>query len=165
MPVAIALLMTLTAGPPRFETAGLALAAEAGRFAGGYGIDAVYYHPVGGGGPPVTVVVHLGAGISGQLPRAPAFGGSVGASLGQRHRPVVALGWGTIGRSTLSLHGTEVADRSLYGPDVSAGYEHVSARGLVFRALAGAAYLPGSWLETTARWRPTLSVAFGWKIW
>jgi hypothetical protein len=165
MPVAIALLMTLTAGPARFESAGLALAAEMGRYAGGAGIDAVYYHPVVAGAWPVTLSAQLGAGVSGDLPRAAAAGGSLGASIGARHRGVVALGWGAIGRSTLSLHGTEVAARSLYGPDAAAGYEHVTAAGLVFRALAGGAYLPRSWHESSARLRPTFSVAFGWKLW
>ncbi len=154
----------------RSETAGLALAVEAGRYGGGYGLDALFYLPVaallpGAAALPVTVWVQAGAGVSGQVPRALAAGASLGASLGRRHRATAALGWGAIDRSVLSLHGTVVADRSLHGPDAALGYEYLSDRGLLCRALAGAAYLPRSWQETLARFRPTLSVAFGWKLW
>jgi hypothetical protein len=180
MPVTVVWLLTIasaaTAGTepsprsPRSETAGLALAAQGGRYAGGYGLDAIYYHPLplrplGAGPGPLTLWAHLGLGVSGELPRAPAAAASVGASLGRQHRAIIAVGWGAIGRSVLSLHGTVVADRSLHGPDAGAGYEYLSDGGLVFRVLAGGAYLSRSWQEPSARLRPALSVAFGWRLW
>jgi hypothetical protein len=165
MPVATIVLIALTAASPPFQPPELALAVQAGRFAGGLGIDALFYHPLPAGRWPLTLSAYLGAGLSGELPRAAAVGGGIGVSLGWRHRAVVTLGWGTIGRSTLALHGTDVAERSLYGPDAAAGYELVSERGFVLRALAGASYLPRAWRPSAARLRPTVMVALGWMLW
>jgi hypothetical protein len=172
MPLALLLLLAAAPGPapgqvdgtarPRSETAGLAAVAHAGRYGGGYGLDAVYFQPLGGG--PITLSAQLGIGISGDVPRALAGGGGVAASFGWKHRALATAGWGTIGRSVLSLHGTQVADRSLYGPDAAAGYEQITQDGWVFRVLAGVSYLPRGWQESLAHFRPTFSVAVGWKI-
>ena len=48
----------------------------------------------------------------------------------------MAIAWGALGRSSLLLHGTEVAERTLYGPGLEAGYEYLSDAGLLFRAVA-----------------------------
>ena len=91
--------------------------------------------------------------------------GGVAASLGYRHRALVGVDWGPLGWSALSLHGREVARRTLYGPGLEVGYEFVSDRGLVVRALAGAGYLSPAWQEPLSRMQPTLAVVFGWKLW
>ena len=153
---------TLRAPLPRSQTAGPALSVEAGRYAG-FGLGATYHHPLSL--RPITLSAQLSLGISGATPRAPAGAFNLAASYGHRHRGLVAVGWGAVGRSVLSLHGTEVADRSLFGPDAGAGYEYISDRGVLFRALLGAAYLSRSWQESLPRFTTTVTVAFGWKIW
>lgn len=171
MPLTLFWLLAVTAAPPsttlgaalpRSETAGLAISVEAGRYAG-FGLGAIYYHPLSV--RPVTLSAQLSLGVSGATPRAPAGALHLAASYGHRHRGLLAAGWGAIGRSVLSLHGTEVADRSLFGPDAGGGYEYISDRGLLFRALLGAAYLSRAWQESLPRFTTTVTVVFGWKIW
>jgi hypothetical protein len=147
----------------RSQSAGPVLVVEGGRHAGGLGLAAIYHQPLSG--RPITLSGELGVGMSGAVPRAVAGAAGVAASYGLHHRGIIGLAWGALGRSTLSLHGTDVADRSLYGPGLEGGYEYVSDRGLVIRALAGMAYLSPSWQEQLSRFVPTLAVAFGWKLW
>jgi hypothetical protein len=151
------------APPARSQTSGLALGIEGARHAGGLGVTALYYYPLPD--RPFTLSAQLGAGISGAVPRTPVAAGGAGVSYGRRHRAVLAIAWGALGRSTLLLHGTQVAERTLYGPGLEAGYEYVSDRGLLFRALAGGAYLSRAWQEQLARLVPTAAVALGWKLW
>jgi hypothetical protein len=175
MPPALVLLMTFAspATPPeppvvvsRGETSGLALSVELGRHALGYGLGATYYQPFRAiAGLPVTLFADVGAGVWGRVPRALVGAAGMGAGLGRKHRGLLRLGWAVIGRSILSLHGTRVADRSLYGPEVQGGYELVSDAGPVVRALVGGAYLPRDWQESRFRWQATFSVGVGWKFW
>ncbi len=148
--------------PPRSQTPGLAVGIEGGRHASGLGVTALYYVPLRD--RPITLSAQLGAGISGAVPRAPVAAGGLGASYGRRHRAVMAIAWGALGRSNLLLHGTEVAERTLYGPGLEAGYEYLSDTGLLFRAVAGGGYLARAWQEQLGRLVPTASVVLGWKL-
>ena len=149
--------------PARSASPGLALGIEGGRHASGLGVTALYFHPLAE--RPITLSGQLGAGISGAVPRAAVLSAGLGASYGHRHRAVMTAAWGALGRSSLLLHGTEVAERTLYGPGLEAGYEYLSDRGLLFRAVAGAGYLSRAWQEQLARVVPTGSVVLGWKLW
>jgi hypothetical protein len=148
---------------PRPQTPGLAVALEAGRYAAGYGVAAVYYQPVAAGR--ATLWAKLGAGVPGEPPRTILPDANLGVAVGYRHRALLAVGWTAIGRSVLSLHGTVVDERWLHGPDAGAGYEYLSDAGLMFRVVLGGVYLRRAWHESTQRLHPAFSLAFGRKLW
>jgi hypothetical protein len=148
----------------RSTTPGLAVAVESGRYRGGYGAALAYYQPL-----PALPRLGLGAGanagLSGFEPRTPAWGLNLFAAYGRQQRALVLLGWALNDRSVLRLHGSNATERFWWGPEASAGYEMVSAPGATVRILLGLAYVPRRATPPGDRYRRTLTVALGWKLW
>jgi hypothetical protein len=149
-------------GPrPKRETHGLALAAGLGIAYGFLGLQARYDVPVTRS---VTVSPFVASGL--------AFGvlsGPVGVStaLGARHRFVVDLAVAPMDRMRFILHGTTVTDRSIFGPMLAAGYEHMSDGGWFQRTTIELGYATWTTAPVSVNSYPVIfgGLAFGRRIW
>lgn len=87
-------------------------------------------------------------------------------ALGRRHRALLDAGWGPVLTQRLSLHGTILEARALYGLQLSAGYGLRTAGGLSLHLLAGLARAMRSRSEPAERdLRATVTLGVGWKAW
>jgi hypothetical protein len=145
------------------DSPGMAVGVEVGHYGDGYGATAAYYQPLPV--PRLAVGVGAGVGLTGGSPSALAGGFNGFAAYGSEHRALLLVGYAVVDRAELDLHGTAATERSYWGPEVSAGYELLSATGPVLRLLVGVAVLPWQATEDGGRVRTTLTLAAGWKLW
>ena len=131
---AITAAVAVTPPRPTRETHGLALAAGFGIEYGVLGLQARYDIPIR---PRLIVSPFVSAGINFGLLSGPI---GVSTALGTRHRFVVDLGVAPLDRFRLWVHGTPVADRTIFGPMLAAGYEHMSDGGWFQRTTIEVAY-------------------------
>ena len=147
---------------PRFQTPGLAVLVEVGRYDGGQGLVLAYYHPL-----PIarlTVGAEVGAGYTGgdDVGSAGRLHGLV--AYGYRHRALLTVGYAVVQRDRLLLHGIPAADRSFWGSDVAAGYELMGGSGASVRLLAGATYARRAGRSAADRLQPIIVLSVGWKF-
>jgi hypothetical protein len=148
---------------PRHQSPGLALQAEVGRYDGGEGLAAAYYLPV-----PcslLTAGVEAGAGLTGSDRQGKAGRLHLFVAHGQVHRVLASGGWTVVDRDTLDLHGSPALDRSVWGPELTLGYELLAAHGPLVRIWLSASYARTPQRVAGDRWRPGLGLAAGWKLW
>ena len=149
--------------PARSGTAGPAVALEAGRYGGGYGLALAYYFP-----RPLPALA-LGGGINGGItaePRMPAWGANLFAAYGQEHRAMLLIGYALNARRVLRLHAVDAVERALWGPEVAVGYELLNPLGVTFRVLVGGAYLPEATRDgERGHFQRSVTLALGWKLW
>jgi hypothetical protein len=89
----------------------------------------------------------------------------VAGSVGVKHRLALDLAVAPVAWEPLSLHGTVVDVRTLYGPHVGAGYEVVTAKGFLFRSMIG--YGWGQWSTGvgTSFSGVNISLGIGRRVW
>lgn len=161
----LAMALLFAEPPERHTSSGLALSTGTGADHGGFGLQALYYLPRLPGGVQVAPHVGVGYGVVRRGMPVPFFAG-LGASIGNRHRFVLDGGSGHLSSERLSLHGTFVKRRAVYGLTAVIGYEFLSAEGVLFRIL------PLGWfrafddtVDPDDRSGHTLSMSLGWKLW
>ena len=167
--LALALAGVLAAAPgsdalarSRSGTAGALVGLELGSHLGGHGVGLDYLHPLA---DKLSLGAHVGAGLSGGEQTLAAWEARAYTTVGRRHRLVVGLGWALLARRSLSLHGTVVDTRGVYGPTGVVGYELLADNGFFLRGLAGYGYAlevaehPGAWVDQS------LCLAVGMKLW
>jgi hypothetical protein len=159
VPVAHAADPVVTAIPPRREVHGLALSLGEGFSYSGVGLQARYDLPVWRS---LIVSPFAAVGVLGALP------GALGVTtmFGGRHRAAVDLGVAPLQAIHFYLHGSDVAERMVYGPMGGVGYEHMSDSGWLQRVTFEYGY--AAWgsavpIEPHNLWN--LSLAFGRRLW
>ena len=147
----------------RSQTAGPSAGLEMGRYRGGYAVALAYHQPLPI--PALGVGLGVNVGVPGSDLGGTAFGGNVFMAYGRQHRAILLLGYALNDRRVLRLHGQAAVTRSLWGPEVQAGYQLVASYGAVVHVLVGTTYVPDRLLGPADRFRTTLVLALGWKFW
>ena len=153
---------SVAAARPRFETRGLSVQLEAGRYDGGVGTAWVFYFPLPV--PRLTVGAELGWGYTGAEPRGLAGRAHGFVAYGSDHRAVLVAGYAVADRDRLRLHGIPAAEQTYWGPDLSVGYELLTASGANVRALVGGSYVRRPTAPSGSRLKAMLVLALGWKF-
>jgi hypothetical protein len=155
---------TAIATPPIYERPGFAVSAGVGYTYTVFGLQLRRDSPV----RPwfhLSPLVSLGMTFpgSGHMALAGAAGVSVG--VGRRHRLVADAAFAPVGWELLTLHGTTLDVRVVYGPNVGVGYEHVGSGGGLQRFTIG--YGWGLWSRKGEGPYPstwTFALGFGAKL-
>lgn len=145
-------------------TSGPALGLALGPYHRGFGVELAYLIVLGA--RPLTLELRAGLGIAGgNSAGGVGGGGGVALAYGRHSRAVLGLGYGLLRESTLSLHGTPVDHRGVYGPGIEGGYELIVPDGLTLRACVGLALMPRAPDDIGWRIEPTVLLVLGWKLW
>ena len=88
-------------------------------------------------------------------------------SWGHKHRVLLDLSFGSIGKHWLRLHGEFVGSRVAVAPGVAIGYEYMTYEGFFLRALIGVAYTLNIPIYSASdRFNFTITpIGLGLKVW